>query len=66
MSDDGHPLSGAFTFRVGGTGYQSAVAALVDRLLGERDGAPGIGAGLHDRVGRALVARRVMAEVVLR
>jgi copper transport protein len=39
VSDDGHPLRGAFTFRVGNVGDQSVVASLGTSLLGgaERD-----------------------------
>jgi copper transport protein len=34
VSDDGHPLRGAFTFRVGNSGDQSAAASLAQSLLG--------------------------------
>jgi copper transport protein len=34
VSDDGHPLRGAFTFRVGNTGDQNAAASLAQSLLG--------------------------------
>lgn len=33
VSADGHPVRGAFTFRVGSTGNQQAVASLAERLL---------------------------------
>jgi copper transport protein len=34
VSDDGHPLRGAFTFRVGNSGDQNAAASLAQTLLG--------------------------------
>ena len=46
VSSDGHPLRGAFTFRVGRVGNQAAVAALAEKLLGTSGGPAGIGFAL--------------------
>jgi copper transport protein len=43
VSTDGHPVRGAFTFRVGETGDQRAVAALAEKLLSQGGGPVGIG-----------------------
>ena len=44
VSADGHPVRGAFTFRVGSTGNQQAVASLAERLLSGSQGRTDVGA----------------------
>ena len=44
VSADGHPVRGAFTFRVGSTGNQQAVASLAERLLSGSRGRTDVGA----------------------
>ena len=44
ISADGHPVRGAFTFRVGNTGDQRAVASLAERLLSGSQGRADVGA----------------------
>ncbi len=46
VSADGHPIRGAFTFRVGGSGDQAAVARLAEKLLGAGGGPAGLGVTL--------------------
>ncbi len=43
VSPDGHPIRGAFTFRVGGTGDQQAVAQVASKLLSTQAGQGAIG-----------------------
>ena len=43
VSEDGHPIRGAFTFRVGASGDQTAVAKLARQLLTNGRSDPGLG-----------------------
>lgn len=38
VSPDGHPIRGAFTFRIGGLGNQQAVASIASKLLSAQSG----------------------------